>query len=721
MNKLAILILSLSQSVFVYSSDFCYNKNELFPPLSYSENDEINIEADQSSIKNKNFYELEGNVYLKTKDYSVNSSKVSINKSTRNASFSGGVNYQTPNINISSDKGQILNNKNYVFTNSSYLVPESKLRGNAKLISGDENVLNLDYATYTLCPLKDSSWNLEADKVSLDTEENLGQASNVFLNFKGFPIFYSPTYSWVLKGRGSGFLAPSFSTYDETSEDEKNFKTSIPYYFNLDLDRDLLMNFDYLSSRGLLIGGKYRQLLYSSDGTANGKFDSEVNILNSDKISKKDRWSIENNLELNPNKNSIISLNISRVSDKNYFKDIEHQNTDIPSLVSFISFSKFEPENKFSTSFYSESEQLVNNGAPSYTRNFESSISKEYQLDKTQKISTNIILNNFGHSNSSNTTGIRTHLDSEYSKTFSNNIYSIVPKFKLLQTNYKLDSTDDISRSIYQFKVNSDINLERELKFDNIKILQTLTPQISYNFTNKKIQNQIPLFDSELINTSYDNLHSGKKFSGIDRISNDNSFTLGVNSDFINDRSGETLISLAAAQKFRLNDKELNAEGNFTSVSKQSNIATTARLNINNFSLTSNIEFKKNISVEKSNLLLQYFATPRNLLNLSYEDQIDKNIDLSGVWTVTPNIHFFGKINRNLSTNVTNKNLAGIGYESCCWALRLGHEKEYLGSNDWDHKFEIELVLKGLSSLSPSYTKKLAKEIPNYFSILDEI
>ena len=175
MRKITLLILSLSQSIFVFSSDFCYNKNELFPPLSYTEDDEINIETDQSSIKNKNFYELEGNVYLKTKDYSVNSSKVSINKSTRNTSFSGGVNYQTPNISISSDKGQILDNKNYVFTNSSYLVPESKLRGNAKLISGDENVLNLDYATYTLCPLKDSSWNIEADKVKLNSKENLGR------------------------------------------------------------------------------------------------------------------------------------------------------------------------------------------------------------------------------------------------------------------------------------------------------------------------------------------------------------------------------------------------------------------------------------------------------------------------------------------------------------------------------------------------------------------
>ena len=35
------------------------------------------------------------------------------------------------------------------------------------------------------------------------------------VKFYGVPIFYLPKYSWVLSGRGSGFLTPNYSSYTD--------------------------------------------------------------------------------------------------------------------------------------------------------------------------------------------------------------------------------------------------------------------------------------------------------------------------------------------------------------------------------------------------------------------------------------------------------------------------------------------------------------------------
>ena len=66
----------------------------------------------------------------------------------------------------------------------------------------------LTNATYSLCPVNKNDWLIDADQIELNLEKNRGVADNATLVFYGVPIFYLPKYSWVLEGRGSGFLTP---------------------------------------------------------------------------------------------------------------------------------------------------------------------------------------------------------------------------------------------------------------------------------------------------------------------------------------------------------------------------------------------------------------------------------------------------------------------------------------------------------------------------------
>jgi LPS-assembly protein len=55
---------------------------------------------------------------------------------------------------------------------------------------------------------------------------------------------------------------------------------------------------------------------------------------------------------------------------------------------------------------------------------------------------------------------------------------------------------------------------------------------LAYNYTPKRNQSALANFDSEKINESYENLFSGKKFTGLDRISKTNNIVIGLESDF---------------------------------------------------------------------------------------------------------------------------------------------------------------------------------------------
>ena len=66
---------------------------------------------------------------------------------------------------------------------------------------------------------------------------------------------------WVLEGRGSGFLSPGYNTYTEVTDDYRSYSLRLPYYFNIAPDRDLILAMTYMTSRGFIYEGKYRQLI----------------------------------------------------------------------------------------------------------------------------------------------------------------------------------------------------------------------------------------------------------------------------------------------------------------------------------------------------------------------------------------------------------------------------------------------------------------------------
>jgi LPS-assembly protein len=290
-----------------------------------------------------------------------------------------------------------------------------------------------------------------------------------------------------------------------------------------------------------------------------------------------------------------------------------------------------------------------------------------------------------------------------------------------------LDNSTDQDRSIYSFGIDSKLFLEREVNLFGKDVIQTLTPRLAYNYTPKKNQSALPSFDSADKNDSYESLFSGQKFTGIDRISNANSFTLGLESDFIDEETGNTYLSLKAAQIHHIDGQDMDSNGNLADRRKYSDIAASIDFSFDNLTFNNALQYDpKTQKLDKRDSAITYQFNPRKFLTITHNDFIDDNgerkktAELYGAYPINTQVHIFAGINRSITDSITNKETTGVAYESCCWAVRLAHFKTNVGGGDYDYVTDFELVLKGLTTTSPGLSKRLEKEIPNYLANLDD-
>ena len=704
----------------------CQQDALLFPKQTLStDSKSLDVLADRSEISKGDSYLLTGNVSLNSSEYYLAADTINIQKSNKTATASDNVKFQDDDLMFTGNKAVVKKQGDTTYTTLEQVkfhYPDSKINGQAQKVTNDGTVRVFDSATYSLCPLGKTDWRMKADKITLNSDTNRGTAEDVTVEFLGVPIFYSPYHEWVLKGRGSGFLTPSYGSYNESvANKNNNYQVRIPYYFNIAPDRDLLLTLNHLSSRGSSVEGIYRQLITETDYWQDGRFEIEGRYLNEDDITNNNRWLLRSKLNLSVDDKINVNLNTDRVSDANYYKEIVHNNTSASSLHSEVDASYKDVDRNIELSLFAENEQLINGGSATYTRAPELSFSKSFEIMDGRHIDFSLVSTKFAHINSNNTTGARTHMQTNFGRPILTDAYSLRPSLNLSTTNYALDNISDQSRSIASFNMDSKLFLEREVSLFGTDLIQTLTPRLAYNYTPKKNQSALPSFDSADKNDSYESLFSGRKFTGIDRISNANSFTFGLESDFIDEAMGNTYLSLKAAQTFHLDDQDMNSDGNFVDRRKYSDIAGSIDLALDNFTFNNSFQFDPETNkIDKRDSAITYQLNPRKFLTISHHDDGGtESAELYGAYPINAQMHVFAGINRSLTDSINNKETTGIAYESCCWAVRLANFKEHIGGGDYDYVTQVELVLKGLASTSPGLSRRLEENIPNYLANLD--
>ena len=715
------------------SCENCTEYQTLFPIEEFSSNTgSLDIEADNSEILSDK-YLLNGNVEVNSENLYLAADDVEISTANNSLLATGDVRFQDQSYLITSDSLSATRDENddliATATNANYQDFSAGLggaNGFTETISKTPTSVLLTNSTYSLCPVNKNDWLIDADKIELNLVKNRGIADNALVKFYGVPIFYLPKYSWVLSGRGSGFLTPNYSSYAEPDAKDYSSSLRVPFYLNLAPDRDLLVALTAMSSRGLIYEGKYRQLIAPkvSPDHEDSLWSIEAKYLPEDKITNLKRWLINFSDEMDINEKIHFSAQYSRVSDSEYFKEIARTNTDEKTLKSHIKLSYDDQENNLSAALLTEDEQVINAGVPVYTKALEGSISKTLNADTKMPIQASLVSTKFAHDTKSKTAGVRTHTDLGISRQLNIEYPKITPRASVAITNYSLKNNPNINRTILGSGLNIDFTINLPTSMFGYKANHRITPLISYNYRAKKVQGNIPIFDTEdkyadII--TFADLTSGERYTGLDRITNANDITLSLESsyraiDAIED--DKDLLNMRIAQSFYTDDEVVSdtASTNYETRKSYSDIAASIDVALGKYVISSSAQFNPDTSkiVKKENSLT-YTSNSRKFITLSVSDEGTKETDkLYGAYPLTDSIHLFGALDKTTSTGITNSETTGIAYESCCWALRVAHFKTNNGGNGYNYSTGFELVLTGLGSTASPLKRKIEGNIPGY-------
>tara|TARA_S200000501_G_scaffold362368_1_gene391765 strand:+ start:503 stop:2812 length:2310 start_codon:yes stop_codon:yes gene_type:complete len=227
------------------------NKNNViksnFPAiLKDLENNLIYLEKFEYSTE-KNFFRSTGNIkVVDSKDNSYNFSQIYIDENKKEI--------------VGTDIKAFLNQDDFKANKN------NKPRVFSNTVKLDNNFTQFTKSNFTLCNYREKDkcppWSLQAGNMTHDKKKKTIYYDNAVIKIYDFPVFYTPRFSHPdpTVDRRSGLLPPSFS-------DSKNLGPGlgVPYFWNIDRDKDFTLTTKLFSSENPLFTGEYRQSFKQSN------------------------------------------------------------------------------------------------------------------------------------------------------------------------------------------------------------------------------------------------------------------------------------------------------------------------------------------------------------------------------------------------------------------------------------------------------------------------
>ncbi|EJF71445.1 putative exported organic solvent tolerance protein [Pseudomonas sp. Ag1] len=697
--------------------------------------------------------------------------------------------------------------------NAEYVMHKSRIRGNALYAKRAENaIIRLKDGTYTTCEPNSNAWQLKGNNITLNPATGFGTATNVTLRVKDIPILYTPyIYFPIDNRRQSGFLPPSFSTGGETG-----FTLVTPYYFNLAPNYDATLYPQYMTKRGLLMEGEFRYLTKSSEGQFGGAY------LNDDSSERKgqtdyekDRYMINWQHKGGLDSRVLTQVDYTNISDPYYFQDLKSYQEGIKSqdyvnqqgsvtyrgdtFQAKLNLQAYQLATISQITPYDRLPQITFNGTLPYhpggvnftyeteAVRFDRDLENGSFTDENGLVSPRLDTYVTGLTRANGTRlNVAPAVDYPMNWTYG----FITPKLKYVYTKYDLDldsigknqiiaaqaestaanpyaggtfkSSQD--RAIPIASIDSGLYFDRNTNLFGKDYRQTLEPRAYYLYVPNKDQGDIPVFDSGEYSFSYASLFRDNRFSGTDRIGDENKLSLGVTSRWIEENGFERQrVSIGEAVYFKNREVQLPgilASDRADAQSDVSPIALDYEFRFNrDWRATADYNWDPESHSPRSGSAMFHYQpedNPNKVINVGYRYRNDQVVynqltgkwqfggdygtpgtdnfvkdyykiqqhDFSMMWPIVPQWNLITRWQYDYARNRTLEAFGGFEYDNCCWKLRVINR--YWVSNDeysqiaplnekGDHGLFFQIVLKGLGGLTGAKVESfLDKGIEGY-------
>lgn len=667
----------------------------------------VYIEADEALFRDEGISEMSGNVHISRQDKKFRADQATYDQGKSHVTGSGNVHFSTDTMQVSSSRlNYDLQKESGEIQDARYHLNKADGRGSSKrLVQENPNHTRMETATYTTCPADDADWSINSPDINLYHELERGTASNVTFKIRNTPVLYLPYISFPLTdARKSGFLWPNIG-----SSEKSGLQVSAPYYFNLAPNYDLTLTPTLLSRRGIQLGSEFRYLTDKHTGTLN------YVLLPDDRVStESNRYYFNAKNTTRINDRSSMTLQAEGVSDDQYFVDLGNS-LEATSVVNLERKLEYRTSGK-DWSFFTllQNYQVLDGGTAPHSR-LPQLLLKYNPLQKGSglNLDAEAEYTNFTGSDTADN-GSRLDFMTHVSKKFASSAAYIKPSLTLRHTQYDLDDAGQtrISRSLPTASLDSGLLLERNIK--DGKYVQTLEPRMFYTYTPYRDQSAIPVFDSSERSLSYSQLFKENRFSGKDRIGDENRLSVSVTTRIQDPAEGHELFRASVGQMFYFDDRQVTLPGEAIESNSRSELILEAAGSINPRTQISTTAYWDNNKTEfaAGEVRVRYKDDKKRILNVGYGQRKGdfESANVSFSVPVKDKWRAVGSLERDLLNDRNLETVIGAEYESCCWKTRIANREYLLPDNtSRENAIFIEFELKGLGNFG-SGTRDLLKE-----------
>jgi LPS-assembly protein len=608
----------------------------------------------------------------------------------------------------------------------------------------------------------------------------------VTLRVKDVPVFYTPyMYFPIDNRRASGFLPPSFGSSGKTGG-----YLLTPYYFNLAPNYDATLYPRYMANRGLMMEGEFRYLTPTSEGQVGGAWlDDQDNERKLQSDYQSQRWMYNWQHKGGLDSRLLAEVDYTDISDPYYFQDLK---TDLglskpawlnqrgslswrgDSYTARVAVQAYEPTNVVDITPYDRLPQITLDGAlPFQPQGLHVTYGTEF-VSFQRSLRSGLFTDQNGFTQpwyDNNIGGLdraegdRVHLEPTVSLPLEWTWGYLKPSVKYAYTKYDLtlDSRgkndlrnagrqfdDSPDRSVPLYSVDGGLYFDRDTSWFGKSFRQTLEPRAYYLYVPNKDQTDIPVFDTGESTFSYASLWRDNRFSGKDRIGDENRLSLGVTSRWI-EPNGFERQTVSFGQAYYLADRKVQLPGidyrtRRDATAQVSPYALEYLYRFNrDWNLTSNFNWDPDSRHTRSGSAMFHYqpeANPNKVVNLGYRYRNDsvhydqstgtwkvgggdwgtpgqpgfiKNYykidqhDISTIWPIAQQWSVIARWQHDYNRSRTLEALGGLEYDSCCWKLRVinrywvNYDETSLyqsQNNKGDNGIFLEIFLKGLGGVT---------------------
>jgi LPS-assembly protein len=640
------------------------------------------------------FYE---DVRVEQGDQRLETGELIYNRETGRIELPGLLHYSDALIGLKADSGWVETEASRArFEGVDYRFMRGEGSGSAdrvELLS--ETTARVDQFDFTTCDPERPDWQLKAARVDLDMDRGTGIARHARLDFKGVPILYSPWLSFPLDDRRkSGFLYPSLGF---SSDD--GFDLSVPWYWNIAPNQDATLTPRLIQDRGAMLGTEYRFLTRRQRGQV------DIEVLPSDREADRNRYygQFEYRARMAPRWGA--SANLRRVSDDDYFVDLGSDLVDSATQYLRSDVAVRGRGSNWSVQMMADAFQVLDEsvgpGAEPYRRLPRVSLLVDQPLTAGFELAMDNELVYFDRD--AGITGARLDLYPRLRYNLLRPGWFFRPELGLRSTHYELSGSadDSLSRTTPIASIDAGMIFERSLGSGRT---QTLEPRLFYLYVPFEDQAELPAFDTRDLTFGFSQLFHHNRFSGADRQGDANQLTLALTSRLLNADDGRSLFDVSLGQIVYFRD--LRVQLGDRPVDDRNRSATVVEANWRPArAIAASVGLQWDSEENETQVArfgLSYRGRDGLQAALGYRyrrDRVDQ-VDVRFRYPVRTNLNLIGRVNYSFEDDQTLELLAGIEYESCCWALRLTG-REFVRDRDAETRTAVflELHLKGLGSL----------------------